>query len=240
MNKKWAEFPILGCLYIEKVLIRFDVPLLFVCNTSTLGLKYLVLCINEETNEFLLAECNNEILLQLLREKKQSIDGVFKIAEKLFLANRKNSSCQSINIKDVTDEMLPDKDTFFTIKNKSIDEYIEQLENKISTNEILHEYKKYKIDAIQEKKYGRALSKKILSNIKNVRILYMNHIDQNHKNVSQNKDIFDVVVNQCKIRYAEYKQTKIELLDISNEAFRNYDRLIFITDNKVYASNFCN
>lgn len=130
MNEKWVKLDKLACLYVEKVLIRFDIPLLFVCNTQESNIKYLTLCTNEETDEFLLAECNNAVLLELLREK-QSIDGVFKMAEKLFLVDCCNNLCKSLSIEEVSGEMLPDDNTFFTIKNKSIDEYIEKLANGI-------------------------------------------------------------------------------------------------------------
>ena len=130
MNEKWIELGELGCLYVEKVLIRFDIPLLFVCNTQESNIKYLTLCVNEETDEFLLVECNNTVLLELLRGK-QSIDGVFKMAKKLFFVDCCNNLCKSLGIEEVSGEMLPDDNTFFTIKNKSIDEYIEKLANGI-------------------------------------------------------------------------------------------------------------
>lgn len=115
--KKWAEVKKMGLFYIEKVLIQFDVPLLFVCQNR--NQKYLVLCEDEEEGTYLCAKCNDSSLLKMLNQQI-SMDEIFRRNMKnLFLEyNCEEEIFHSkwIKTKDISEDMFPDKGAKFTLK----------------------------------------------------------------------------------------------------------------------------
>lgn len=48
MGKKWIKIKETGQLYLEKIIVSFDIPILFVCNDFE-NRKYLCLNVDEET-----------------------------------------------------------------------------------------------------------------------------------------------------------------------------------------------
>ena len=157
--KKWAEVKEMGSFYIEKVLIQFDIPLLFVCQNR--NRKYLVLCEDEEEGIYLCAKCNDSSLLKMLNQQI-SMDEIFRRNMKnLFLEyNCEEEIFHSkwIKTKDISEDMFPDKGAKFTLKNKKIQDYIQELDDSTdeSTEEIKIEMPK-KISYSGEEKSGDLL-----------------------------------------------------------------------------------
>ena len=64
MGKEWIKLKEIGQLYLEKILVAFDVPILFVC-TDYAKRRYLCLNIDNETGETAIAEVSNKQLIQM-------------------------------------------------------------------------------------------------------------------------------------------------------------------------------
>ena len=68
MEKKWLNLGETGQLYLEQILVTFDIPILFVCNGFE-NRKYLCLNVYEEVGTTVIAETDNETLLAMLQNK---------------------------------------------------------------------------------------------------------------------------------------------------------------------------
>lgn len=70
MQKEWINIKETGQLYLEKILVSLNIPILFVCHNSK-DKKYLCLNINDETGETIIALTNNSFLIDMLQKKLQ-------------------------------------------------------------------------------------------------------------------------------------------------------------------------
>ena len=68
MGKEWIKIKETGQLYLEKVIVSFDIPILFVCNDFE-NRKYLCLNIDDEIGTTIIAETDNKMLLNMLQDK---------------------------------------------------------------------------------------------------------------------------------------------------------------------------
>lgn len=127
--EKWVTANNFGNIYIEEVLATLNIPFVFVCLIE--GQKYLTLCYNDREGKYILAKCSNYSLIDILRGKL-SIDNFLQETNKIFLLDLVDWDRATIQCKDyknLSSEILPKKDTFFTIKNTSIDKYIKTLKS---------------------------------------------------------------------------------------------------------------
>lgn len=131
MEKKWIETKAYRSLYIEHVLITFDIPLLFVC-INDFRHRYLGLCTNEETEEYLLCRISEQHLIELL-DGKLSMKNAFLITKNdlgmivKFDNDKTKFSERIVYICELDENMLPDKDTFYKINNRKNEDYIKKL-----------------------------------------------------------------------------------------------------------------
>ena len=128
MGKEWIKLRETGQLYLEKVLVSFDIPILFVCADYE-NRKYLCLNIDEESGKSVIVATNNEHLIQMLTNKitmeyvfRNPIDDKVIVAEYDF-ENERVVSCIE-KAKDVSADMLPKKNEYFEITDAIIEEYI--------------------------------------------------------------------------------------------------------------------
>lgn len=132
MNKrKWTEINNLGILYIENILITFDIPLLFVCSNE-FDQRFLTLCLDEETEKYLLTPIYNQDLIKMMEDKITMRDAflLYKKDNRLLLnwnKKEKRFDTKEICIKDLSDDMLPDEGIFYKVHNKKNDNYISDL-----------------------------------------------------------------------------------------------------------------
>ncbi|MGX2971069.1 hypothetical protein [Helicobacter sp. T3_23-1059] len=136
----WVSINDFGNIFMEQELARLDIPFIFVCLDDN-NIRYLALCYNDRDYKYILAKCDSYSLIQII-EGKLSIDSFIQKSDKIFLLDLidwDKAIIQEMLYIDLSNEVLPEKDTFFTIKNKSIDEYIEKLTNEIMDNQ-------YKVD----------------------------------------------------------------------------------------------
>lgn len=133
MGEKWIEIIDYGILYREIDLVTFDVPLLFVCLDKKKCRK-LVLCIDEEQGEYIIANVNAKLLLNLLKNEN-TMEQVFRDSDEgTMLYVYYDFECSAFRLKsmpvdEVSANMLPDSGAFFELNNRKISEYIDVLEN---------------------------------------------------------------------------------------------------------------
>lgn len=124
----WVSIDGFGNLFMEQELARLDIPFIFVCLDDN-HMRYLALCYNDRDYKYVLAKCDSYSLIQIL-EGILSIDTFIQKSDKIFLLNLidwDKATIQEMLYTDLSDKILPEKNTFFTINSKSIDEYIERL-----------------------------------------------------------------------------------------------------------------
>lgn len=136
MGEKWIDLKKFGILYREIDLVIFDVPLLFVCKNESQERK-LVLCLDEELGEYIVANVNNSLLLDMLRNKI-TMEQVFRksMNGKLIHINYNFDECSfesfEENVSEVNAENLPDVGTYFELCNDKIELYEQLLENDLA------------------------------------------------------------------------------------------------------------
>lgn len=129
MMKEWINIKGIGNLYLESILVTFDVPLLFVCKTKDNN-RYLVL--SEDEREYLVSKCSDKMLLDML-QNKTPMDKVFMDSDEniLIQIDSKENECvgKVIDRKDLHAGMLPDKGAYFESNNDNIKEYVDRVSN---------------------------------------------------------------------------------------------------------------
>lgn len=151
MGKKWIRIKETGQLFLERVLVSFDIPILFVC-TDYENRRYLCLNIDPETGKSVIALTDSRHLIAMMQNKvtmesvfRDSTDHKIVVAEYDTINDIINSYREEAPIIPV--DMLPKKDELFDLTNKEIEDYILFLErNSLSTqNEIECGVKRIKI-----------------------------------------------------------------------------------------------
>lgn len=128
MNKEWISTKETGQLYLERILVIFDVPILFVCRDFE-NRKYLCLNIDIETGMTIIAETNIKNLVSML-QNKMPMEKVFRNAEnKEIIIAEYNIDTKTIiskteNSKDISEDFLPEKGAFLNIPNEKVTDYI--------------------------------------------------------------------------------------------------------------------
>lgn len=121
--KKWITVEQFGDLYKEMILVMFDVPVLFVCKDEYNN-RWLVLCEDEETGEYLLAKCQKEELLRMIN-RISSVDDVIRNAKEInylyYDFKKKFFLIKRIAREEITEEMLPDKGTYLKVNNNILE-----------------------------------------------------------------------------------------------------------------------
>lgn len=153
---RWLNIPPIGDLFIEQILITFDVPELFVCKDGN-GDRFLVLYEDNENYQYLLVEVDCYSLLELL-QRHVSIDWVFRNsingnAYRLVYDKEKDAlRLEPIEARLLSQEELPDKGTYLAFQGTSVYKYRDKIEKEyrdklLSTeqNESESIYDKYKI-----------------------------------------------------------------------------------------------
>ena len=84
--KKWINVEEIGQLYLEKILVTFDIPILFVCSNGK-NKKYLCLNIGDEDGTTVIAEIS-KATLSAMQQNKIPMEAVYRqaIGKKLIIA----------------------------------------------------------------------------------------------------------------------------------------------------------
>ena len=76
--KKWINVEEIGQLYLEKILVTFDIPILFVCSNGK-NKKYLCLNIGDEDGTTVIAEIS-KATLSAMQQNKIAMEAVYRQA----------------------------------------------------------------------------------------------------------------------------------------------------------------
>lgn len=136
----WVVVPELGQLYIEKILVTFDVPELFVCRNGKKR-RYLAVYEDDGDYQYLLAEINCTLLHRMLQQQL-SIDQVF-LRSLHGRAYRLKSDrgeralrAEIVNTRDLRPQELPDEGTLFSLHSREIDAYRAQIERELCAEKL--------------------------------------------------------------------------------------------------------
>ena len=135
MGREWIKIKQVGQLFLEKVLVTFDIPILFVC-VDYENRKYLCLNIDDESGKSVIVATDNKHLLSMLRNEV-SMESVFRnaIDEKVIVAEYDYETEEIIsyteNSKMISRDMLPKENEYFELTNKMLEEYIIYLEKQL-------------------------------------------------------------------------------------------------------------
>lgn len=128
MGKEWIKTKETGQLFLEKIIVSFDVPILFVCNDFE-NRKYLCLNVDEEAGTTVIAETDNRTLISMLNNQV-TMENVFRnsLGNKIIIAEfdcKKNEIVSTVqDAKKIDSDLLPEKGAFLELSNKVISEYI--------------------------------------------------------------------------------------------------------------------
>lgn len=132
MGKEWIRLKETGQLYLEKILVSFDIPILFVC-VNYEKRRYLCLNIDEETGKSVIVATDNKRMIAMLKNQV-TMESVFRNSseQKVIIAEYDFDGGKVISYsKDpetVSADMLPKKNEYFELTNKEIQDYITYLE----------------------------------------------------------------------------------------------------------------
>ena len=121
----------IGLLNYEKILVRFDIPLLFTCLDADNN-RYIVVCADEEDGIYVVGKTDPDSLIKMLKNEITMYD-FFRQREQVFLisfdiANKEYVWQQSAQA-NISDDMLPDQGAFLDLNNEKIRKYIDELQN---------------------------------------------------------------------------------------------------------------
>lgn len=138
MGKKWIRIKEIGQLYLEKVIVSFDIPILFVCNDFE-NRKYLCLNINDELGTTVLAETDNKSLIGMLKNEV-TMESVFRgaIGNRVIIAEYDNGEIvtRTESAKNISEDVLPEKGAFLDFSDEAITNYISFLNKQVIKVEI--------------------------------------------------------------------------------------------------------
>ena len=121
----------IGQLNYEKIIVRFDIPLLFTC-TDINDNRYIVVCADEDKGIYVVGKTNISDLLHMLKNDITMYD-YFRQREELYTISYDYDSGEFVwepTSQDlISDDMLPDKGADLELSNAAICDYIEQLKN---------------------------------------------------------------------------------------------------------------
>ena len=121
----------IGQLNYEKIIVRFDIPLLFTC-TDINDNRYIVVCADEDKGIYVVGKTNISDLLHMLKNDITMYD-YFRQREELYTISYDYDSGEFVwepTSQDlISDDMLPDKGAYLELSNAAICDYIEQLKN---------------------------------------------------------------------------------------------------------------
>lgn len=139
-KEEWIYTQTLGTLFVEIVLVFFDVPELFVC-TDNDGHRYLVVFVDDDSLRYVAVPISDEVLVAMLQGKitmKQAFlladGGVAFNIYKDFDADA--FIAQQTTIQAVPAEDLPNDDGYYHMRTRDVIQYCEQLQRRSAVDEL--------------------------------------------------------------------------------------------------------
>ena len=139
----FKNVPYLDDLYMEFIIFEYECPILFVCKNKEDRL-YICVCYDiRESQQWIVAPIDQEILIQLLTNQIAIRDAfaLYRSEEKRYLINWKKVngegkySCRSIMFSDIPDEILPVANETIEAEDDEYAEFIEVLRRREKKSE---------------------------------------------------------------------------------------------------------
>lgn len=144
---KWIHTQALGTLFLEQVLVYFDVPELFVC-TDADDRRYLVVFVDDDTLRYVAVPVSDATLTAMLQgdiTMKQAFlrtdGGVAFNIHKDFSAG--GFIAERTAIQEIPDEDLPDESGYYRMYTDDVRQYCEQLQEQSDLDEVRVEPARY-------------------------------------------------------------------------------------------------
>ena len=116
-------------LYVEKILVEFQIPLLFICRDFWKN-KYAVECTDEEYLKYIITDTTNKDILDMLNAKCTMYEFMKRGKKRWFVISGQTIKYDKIkDLKSFEDKWLPKKDAYYEYISKDIKNYINKLEN---------------------------------------------------------------------------------------------------------------
>ena len=119
MGKEWIKIKELGQLYLEKVLVAFDIPILFVC-VDSVDRKYLCLNTDAESGKTVIAPTDNKTLIDMLNNDitmesvfRNAINGKVIVAD--YFIDNNEIIVRIEDSKKITGALLPPKNEYLDL-----------------------------------------------------------------------------------------------------------------------------
>lgn len=135
MGKEWIKIKETGQLYLEKILVSLDIPILFICADFE-NRKYLCLNIDEETGETVVAETDNKNLIAML-ENKITMESAFRegvnhtIIVATYDSENEKIVSRTEDAREIAGDFLPEKGAFLELPEKMVADYISFLKRQL-------------------------------------------------------------------------------------------------------------
>lgn len=144
MNKEVCFIIEKNKLFLDKTIVVFDVPLLFTCIDDNKN-RYIVLCIDSDNFEYLVAKTNNKSIINMLKSYS-TMRSPFENSSQIWIVKGMDDIDEDIvdkiNYFSIAEKDLPKKGAYLNYTNSELKNYIEVLENE--TNKI------YSINVIRQ------------------------------------------------------------------------------------------
>lgn len=149
MGKEWIELKETGQLCLEKILVTFDLPILFVC-VDLQNRKYLCLNVDDNNMKYVIAEVESQQLIDMLSNVipmeavfRNSVNGKLLIAE--YDVEKGVINSKTMAAKEISSDLLPQYGALFELSNKEIDDYIDSLNKQKIKVEVERYFEKKKV-----------------------------------------------------------------------------------------------
>lgn len=115
-------------LYTEKILVEFQIPLLFTCKDEDNN-KYIVECFDEDKMEYIISDTTNKDILDMLNKRCTMYELMKRGSKHWICYAGQNLDLDKIEeVNEFTDDQLPVKDAYYEYPSKGVLEYMKELE----------------------------------------------------------------------------------------------------------------
>lgn len=141
-------------LYTEKVLVEFEIPLLFICRDKA-NKRYSVLCVDSEEERYLIVQSrirdivnmiqNTITMKELFLKAKEGIAWMVTAGESF-----EDDKVVQMSIQDVEDIDLPKDGAFYEVYNADIHDYVDLLLNRVPKKETVEQIVNFDIKLTEQ------------------------------------------------------------------------------------------
>ncbi len=123
-------------LYIDEYLVELNLPIFFICKDDD-NLKYAVMCVNTTTLTYVVCKVTIDSIIKMLKNILSLYRFFMSSDEKWYVQSGdtiETDTCEKL--QTLTDNLLPQKNTFLDLHNDKIKTYIERLQQESNSREI--------------------------------------------------------------------------------------------------------